>query len=127
MEYTLLRLIHVGTVYVTFVLFVLRGVWMMLDSPRLSARWVRILPHVNDTVLLVAAIGMLVVASINPLEQPWLLAKIAGLIAYVVLGSLALRRGRSKGRRVAAFFAALLVFAYILAVGVTKQVLPGIV
>ncbi|MCX7673266.1 MAG: SirB2 family protein [Thiobacillaceae bacterium] len=127
MEYTLLRLIHVGTVYVTFVLFVLRGVWMMLDSPRLSARWVRILPHVNDTVLLVAAIGMLVVASINPLEQPWLLAKIAGLIAYVVLGSLALRRGRSKSRRVAAFFAALLVFAYILAVGVTKQVLPGIV
>lgn len=126
MTYTLLRLVHVGTVYVTLALFVLRGLWMVLDSPRLTQRWVRIVPHVNDTLLLTAAIGMLVVAGLNPLDQPWLIAKIVGLLAYIVLGSVALKRGRTKPIRVMAFIAALGVFAYIVAVAVTKQVLPGL-
>lgn len=126
MTYTLLRLVHVGTVYVTLALFVLRGLWMVLDSPRLTQRWVRIVPHVNDTLLLTAAIGMLVVSGLNPLDQPWLIAKIVGLLAYIVLGSVALKRGRTKPIRVMAFIAALGVFAYIVAVAVTKQVLPGL-
>lgn len=127
MDYTLLRLLHTGTVFVTLALFLLRGFWMLLDSPRLSQRWVRILPHVNDTLLLAAAIGLLVVAEINPLNQPWIMAKIIGLIAYIGLGTVALKRGRTKAVRVKAFVAALGVFAYIVAVAVTKQVVPGLV
>ena len=126
MDYTLLRLLHIGTVYVTLALFVLRGVWMLLDSPRLRQRWVRVLPHVNDTLLLIAAIGLVVVAELNPLQQPWILAKIIGLLAYIGLGTVALKRGRTKPIRVTAFFAALAVFAYIVAVAVTKQALPGL-
>lgn len=127
MEYTLLRLLHVGTVYITFGLFVTRGIWMMLDSPRLHDRWVRVVPHLNDTLLLVAAIGMLAVQWGNPLQHPWLIAKISGLIAYVVLGTLALKRGRTKTQRIGYFFAALAVVGYIIAVAVTKQVIPGVV
>ena len=126
MDYTLLRLLHIGTVYVTLVLFLLRGVWMLLDSPRLQQRWVKIVPHINDTLLLAAAIGLLVVGGIDPREQPWLIAKIIGLLAYIGLGTLALKRGRTKAIRVKAFLAALGVFAYIVAVAVTKQVIPGL-
>lgn len=126
MDYSLLRLMHIGTVYVTLVLFVLRGFWMLLDSPRLKQRWVRIVPHVNDTLLLIAAIGLVVVAELNPLDQPWILAKIIGLLAYIGLGTVALKRGRTKPIRVTAFIAALGVFAYIVAVAVTKQVVPGL-
>lgn len=126
MSYTLLRLLHTGTVFVTLALFLLRGFWMLLDSPRLSQRWVRILPHVNDTLLLAAAIGLLVVAKINPLDQPWIMAKIIGLLAYIGLGTVALKGGRTKAVRVKAFVAALGVFAYIVAVAVTKQVVPGL-
>lgn len=126
MDYTLLRLLHIGTVYVTLALFLLRGVWMLLDSPRLKQRWVRIVPHVNDTLLLAAGIAMLVVAELNPLDHPWLVAKIVGLIAYIGLGTVALKRGRSKAIRVKALVAALGVFAYIVAVAVTKQVAPGL-
>jgi len=125
MDYTLLRLLHIVTVYVTLALFLLRGLWMLLDSPRLGQRWVRVLPHVNDTLLLAAAIGLVVVLELNPLEQPWILAKIIGLLAYIGLGTVALKRGRSKAIRVKAFIAALGVFAYIVAVAVTKQVMPG--
>jgi uncharacterized membrane protein SirB2 len=126
MEYALLHLLHIGTVYTTFVLFLLRGFWMLVDSPRLHERWVRIVPHLNDTLLLAAAIGMLVVANLNPLRHPWIVAKILGLLAYIYLGAIALKRGRTKPQRVKAFIAALVVFAYIVAVAVTKQVVPGV-
>ncbi len=125
MDYSTLRLVHIATVYVTLTLFVLRGYWMLIDSPRLHRPWVRVLPHVNDTLLLTAAVGLLWLAQINPLAQPWLLAKILGLLAYIGLGTLALKRGRTKAIRVKAFIAALGVFAYIVAVALSKQVVPG--
>ncbi|HRH79675.1 MAG TPA: SirB2 family protein [Thiobacillaceae bacterium] len=127
MEYALLRLLHVGTVYVTFGLFLLRGIWMFMDSPRLRERWVRVLPHLNDTLLLTAAIALVWVGGLNLADNPWIVAKIAGLLAYIVLGSLALKRGRTKTRRLGWFLAALAVFGYIVAMAVTKQVIPGLI
>lgn len=126
MEYPLLRSLHAATVSLTLILFLLRGFWMLVESPRLNARWLRIVPHVNDTLLLSAAIAMLVVASLNPLDQPWLLAKIVGLLTYIGLGTLALKHGKTKAIRITALIAALGVFGYIVAVAITKQVLPGV-
>lgn len=126
MDYSLLRAVHVVTVYLTLSLFLLRAFWMLRDSPRLNARWVRVLPHLNDSALLLAAIAMLAVAGLNPLQQPWLLAKILGLLAYIGLGTIALKRGRTRALRIKALIAALGMFAYIVAVAVTKQVVPGV-
>ncbi len=126
MEYTGLKHLHALTVVVTLSLFLLRGFWMLMDSPRLQARWARIVPHVNDTILLGAAIGLLVVGGLNPLDHPWVIAKILGLLAYIGLGTIALKRGGTKATRVKALIAALGVFAYIIAVAVTKQVVPGV-
>lgn len=126
MDYAVLRGLHIGTVHATLVLFLLRAFWMLTDSPRLHDRWIRVVPHVNDSLLLFAAIAMLVVAGLNPLEQPWLLAKIVGLLAYIGLGTLALKRGKTKAARIKALVAALAVFAYIAAVAISKQVIPGI-
>jgi uncharacterized membrane protein SirB2 len=126
MEYTLLKLIHSGTVYITFGLFLVRGIWMLLDSPRLQDRWVRIVPHLNDTLLLTAAIAMLIVGGINPLDNPWIIAKILGLLLYIFLGTMALKRGKTKGQRIAYFIAALATIGWLIAVAVTKQVIPGV-
>lgn len=125
MDYTALRLLHVATVYITLALFLLRGLWMVLESPRLQDRWVKIVPHVNDAVLLAAAIALVVVGGFNPLEQPWILAKIIALLAYIGLGTMALKRGKTKAIRVKTYIVALGMFAYIVAVAVTKQVVPG--
>lgn len=125
MDYSTLKYLHALTVVATLILFLLRGFWMLADSPRLHARWLKTAPHLNDTLLLAAAIAMLVVAELNPLDQPWILAKIIGLLAYIGLGTVALKRGRTKAIRVKALIAALGVFAYIVAVAVTKQVIPG--
>jgi uncharacterized membrane protein SirB2 len=126
MDYLLLLNLHLLTIAITLALFLLRSYWMLRDSPRLQARWIKIAPHTNDTVLLAAAIGMLVVAEVNPLNQPWLIAKIVGLLAYIGLGTVALKRGKTHTVRIKALIAALGVFAYIVAVALTKQVIPGI-
>ncbi len=125
--YTALKHLHITTVYITLALFLLRGFWMLAAPARLDRRWVRIVPHLNDTVLLATAIGLVYMAWGNPLLQPWLMAKIAGLLAYIVLGSLALRRAPSRTGRLKAFIAALAVFAYIIAVAASKQVIPGLI
>ncbi|MFZ0107581.1 MAG: SirB2 family protein [Thiobacillus sp.] len=122
--YALIKHLHLATIVITLALFVLRGVWMMMDSPRLQARWARIVPHINDTLLLASGIALAVLMQQYPLVHGWLTAKLFALIAYIVLGTLALRRGKTKAQRVTAWIAALLVFGYMLAVARAHDPLP---
>jgi uncharacterized membrane protein SirB2 len=124
MSYLILKNLHLATIAVTLTLFLVRGVWMMTDSPRLQARWVRIVPHANDTLLLASGIALTVLIQQYPLVHGWLTAKLLALIAYIVLGTLALKRGKTKSRRIAAWIAALLVFGYMLAVARTHDPFP---
>ena len=124
MAYTLLKQLHLATLAITLTLFVLRGIWMMAGSSRLQARWVRIVPHVNDTLLLASGIGLAVLLQQYPLVHGWLTAKLFGLIVYIALGTLALKRGRTRGQRMAAWVAALLVFAYMVTVAVAHDPFP---
>lgn len=124
MDYGLVKHIHLTTIAITLMLFVLRGIWMMADSPRLQLRWVRIVPHVNDTLLLISGIGLAIMLGQYPLVNDWLTAKLFGLILYIVLGTIAIKRGRTKRIRIAAWIAALLVFGYIVAVAVTHTPFP---
>lgn len=94
---------------------------MLRDSARLHARWVRIAPHVVDTLLLVSAIGLAVQLRLSPVQHTWLLAKIVALLLYIGLGVVALRRGRNRLVRALAWVAALATYLYIVAVAVTKS------
>jgi len=58
MGYSLLLHLHLGTAYITLILFLLRGFWMLSDSPRLQGRWLKVVPHLNDILLLAAAIAV---------------------------------------------------------------------
>jgi uncharacterized membrane protein SirB2 len=124
MAHLILKNLHLATIAVTLALFLLRGAWMMADSPRLQARWVRIVPHINDTLLLASGIALAALIGQYPLAHGWLTAKLLALIAYVVLGTIALKRGKTRGRRIAAWVAALLVLGYMLAVAHTHDPFP---
>lgn len=108
--------LHITTVYITIALFLLRGAWMMFSPGLLQQRWVRLVPHINDTVLLLSAIALAVMSRQYPFVQSWLTAKVIGLVVYIGLGLVALRLGKSKGVRVTAFFAALVTIAYVYSV-----------
>lgn len=121
MTYLILKNLHLTTIVITLTLFVLRGAWMMAESPRLHARWVRIVPHVNDSLLLASGIGLAVLIQQYPLVHGWLTAKFFALILYIALGTIAIKRGRTRGQRIGAWIAALLVFGYIVAVALTHD------
>jgi uncharacterized membrane protein SirB2 len=124
MEYQMLKHLHMSFAALSGGLFLLRGVWMLRASSMLQARWVRIAPHIIDTLLLASAIGLAVWSSQYPFVQSWLTAKVLALIGYIGLGTIALKRGRTPGVRAAAFVGAVLLFLYILTVARTKMVLP---
>jgi len=125
-SYALLKMIHVSSVILSYSLFFLRGIWLMRDSGSLRQRWVKVLPHVIDTILLTSAILLAITIQQNPLQNSWLAAKVAGLLLYIGLGMVAMRFGKNRQVKIAAWIAAQLVFVYIVLVAITKNPLPGI-
>ena len=121
MDYIFLKYVHVSCVILSGCGFVLRGVWMLADSPLLRQRWVKVFPHVVDTALLASAIALAIISSQYPLAQSWLTAKVIGLIAYILCGAIALKRGKTKTVRAVFFVVALLIFAYIVLVALNRS------
>lgn len=124
MDWHWIKALHVTTAGISISLFVLRGYWRVHDAPRLCARWVRIVPHVNDTLLLASAVVLAVVTHQYPGVQSWLTAKVIGLLVYIGLGMVALRFARSRSAQIGAGIVAVAVFAYIVAVAVTRHPFP---
>ena len=124
MDYYALKYLHMSCAALSGGLFLLRGCWMLFQPARLQQRWVRVAPHVIDTALLASAVTLAVLSGQYPLAQGWLSAKVLALLLYIVLGTVALKRGKTRAVRATAFAAALACFGYIVAVAVSKQPLP---
>jgi len=117
----ILKYIHLSCVTATFVLFFIRGIWMMTDSSYLQKRWTRVVPPVIDTLLLVSAVLLAVRIQQYPFVHGWLTAKVIALFAYIGLGMLGLTYGKTKTVRITCWFAALVVFGYIVSVAMTRN------
>ncbi len=121
MTYLVLKYIHTIAAVLTISGFVLRGYWMFAGSEVLQRRVTRTAPHFVDAVFFLAGVGMLWILRMNPFTQDWLLAKFAGIVAYIVIGSIAIKRGSTIQVRAIAFVAAVSTFAYIVGVALTKS------
>lgn len=119
-----LKYFHISCVLLSYTLFFLRGVWMLRAASILQHRWVKVVPHIVDSALLLSAVTLAFQLSISPLASPWLMAKIIALLLYIVLGTYALKRGRTKNIRLAAWISAQLVFIYIVTVALAHNPLP---
>lgn len=108
--YPVVKAMHIGLVLASGCLFVLRGLAVLLGHSVAMRAPVRYLSYAIDSALLAAALALLAILHLNPFTTPWLAAKLALLVAYIVLGSLALRRAHTLPRRALAFAAALLCF-----------------
>jgi uncharacterized membrane protein SirB2 len=119
-----LKTLHVTCAILSITGYVIRGMWMINGSPWLGKKWVRIVPHVIDTLLLGAGIWLAILIRQYPFVHGWLTAKILALIAYIVVGAVGLKYGRTKKIRISAWLAAIAIFLYIVLVALTHQVLP---
>ncbi len=111
--HTEIRALHIAAVSTSIGLFLLRAAFVLAGSARLQGRFWRIAPHVVDTLLLASGVLLTLILQQYPFVDAWLTAKLLSLVAYVVLGSIALRRGRTPAIRALALAGALLAVAYI--------------
>ena len=123
MSYLAVKHLHMTFAALSGLLFFARGILMLRDSPLLQKRWVNSSSHVVDTILLGSAITMVVWSAQYPFVQGWLTTKVIAVVVYILIGAIALKRGKTKGIRAVAFIVALLVFSYIVKVALTKQVM----
>jgi uncharacterized membrane protein SirB2 len=121
MDYQLVKLVHVACAVLSIAGFTLRGALMLRDSTLLQTRFARVAPHVVDTLLLASAVVLAWQSSQYPFAQPWLTAKLLALVAYIALGMVALKRGRTRAIRVGAFALALATVLYLLSVALTRH------
>lgn len=125
--YNAVKHVHVACVTLSIGGLFLRGLWKLSGRQLPVAGWWCWAPHANDSILLVAAIALAVMTAQYPITDAWLSAKVLGLCVYIALGSIALKDGIGTATRLAAWLAALTVFAYIASVALTKSPLGFLV
>lgn len=122
--YMAIKHIHLTCVALSLALFLLRGYWSLYCPPKLTQRWVKVVPHIVDTALLVSALTLAIMLQQYPFVDHWLTAKVIALLAYIGLGTVAIKRGKTRAIRATAFAAALCCFSYIIAVAHSHNPLP---
>ncbi|MBR2512544.1 MAG: SirB2 family protein [Halomonas sp.] len=111
-HYFVIKHLHMTAAALSITLFVIRAWWSVRESPQLNARWVKVLPHLIDTALLGLGVTLMVLLSVWPWQLPWLSAKLLALLAYIGIGTLAIKRGKTPQSRAIAAVAAIALFVY---------------
>jgi uncharacterized membrane protein SirB2 len=112
---------HVALVTVSGSLFAVRGLGVLARQVWPLQRGWRRLSVGIDTALLVAGVLLWLALGLHPARDSWLGTKLALLLVYIVLGSLALRRARTRRARVVCFLAACTVFLFMVSVAVSHH------
>jgi uncharacterized membrane protein SirB2 len=125
--YPQIRLTHIVAVLLSGGLFLLRWLAVNFDARWPMAGPVRYLSYAIDTVLLTAALMLTTVLHQYPFVHGWLTVKVVLLVMYIVLGTFALKRGRTRQIRLACGAAAVLLYAFIISVARAHHPLGALV
>ncbi len=117
--YLLLKHLHLSLVILSFVIFLGRGILMLRNSGLLQRKLVKITPHLVNTLMIVSGLALAIHLHMSPGSQPWLLAKIIGLVVYIALGVFAFK-AKTLQVRLGFWLLALLVFVHIASMAVHK-------
>lgn len=118
--YMMYKHLHITLALLTFLLFFVRGIWLIKGSPKLSMCWTKIVPHILATLLIISGIMLALTLGFKPSAHPWIIAKIAGLIFFILLSVFAFK-AKSQTRKALLFSEACVVYFYIVGVALTKN------
>lgn len=122
-SYMIFKHIHMLAAYITVLLFIVRIALDIARKPGWRQTPLRWIPHANDTVLLVAAIGLLFVTGWMPFVHHWLTLKVLLLVGYIVAGIFALKPTLSVPVRTIAGLAAIIQVMAIFHLAISKPML----
>ena len=121
MSYQLIINLHITTVLFSLLLFLFRGIWVLRHGQHNRPRWMKWLPHVNDTMLFVLGIALMLTIQQYPVVNAWLTAKLTALLIYILLGMVVMKWAKQRRSQFIAWLSALVVFAYMVGVAISKQ------
>lgn len=124
--YLTLKMLHMTCALLSITGFIFRGTLKLQGSALLQKKFLKIAPHIIDTVLLLSAIGLAMTLQQYPFIDSWLTAKLIGLIVYIFLGVYTLKIAKTQPARVIGLILAILVFAYIAIVARAHSPFPFI-
>ena len=90
-SYLIIKYIHITTAILSISGFLLRAYRRFFSAQRLKNKFVKIIPHINDSILIISAITLTTYIQQYPLTDQWLTAKLTLLISYIVAGYIALK------------------------------------
>lgn len=94
--YPHVKTVHHLSVALSLSLFAARWAGVLVQAGWAMRPRTRLVSVAIDTVLLVAGVALWVLGGWHPWHSPWLGAKLLALVVYVLLGSWALKRARSR-------------------------------
>jgi len=121
--YLFAKHLHLTAVVISILFFIIRFIWLTRSSDMLQKKWVKIVPHVVDTVLLGSAIALCFILAFNPLEQSWLLQKIVLVVIYILIGFWTLKKAQTLSLKWLGFSLAIACLAFVGKMAVSKQAL----
>lgn len=122
--YSLIKTLHISCAIVSITGFAIRATLKLRESVLLTQRWLKITPHVIDSLLLASAIFLAVSSRQYPLQSGWLTAKVIALLLYIAVGFMAMRTTKNKLQQLFLVIVALLVAGYIFAVAINRNPIP---
>ncbi|MEM7097421.1 MAG: SirB2 family protein [Pseudomonadota bacterium] len=114
----MIEVLHISFAFLTATGFIIRAGWTYVAPDLLEEKWVRVAPHIVDTLLLLCGVTLALNLP-GGIFQTWLIAKMIGLLGYIGFGVMCLRG--SGARRTVGLVGALVCLTYIFSVAITKS------
>ena len=121
MEFIMLKHLHMTVAVISILLFTFRFALTLVNSNKLSLKWLKIAPHIIDTLLLGLGIALAIKLSINPGEQLWLAEKILAVFAYIFTGYYTLKLARNRTMQIIGFLGAIGWIMLIVRIAISKE------
>ncbi|MGD8925286.1 MAG: SirB2 family protein [Thioalkalispiraceae bacterium] len=121
---SLIKILHISFALLSITGFSYRSSLKLSNPTTLQRKWLKITPHIIDTLLLASAIYLVIASGLYPVWFNWVMAKITALILYILFGLYTLRFSKTRRQVILGFLLSLITFSYIVCVAITKQPWP---
>ncbi|MFT5635496.1 MAG: putative membrane protein SirB2 [Cognaticolwellia sp.] len=122
MEFIMLKHLHMTVAVISILLFTFRFALTLANSNKLSLKWLKIAPHIIDTLLLGLGIALSIKLAINPAEQLWLAEKLFAVFAYIFTGYYTLKLARNRTMQIIGFLGAIGWVVLIVRIAISKEI-----
>ncbi len=113
--------LHITLAVISISLFTVRFLLTLMHSKKLDNKWLKISPHVIDTLLLSIGVALAIKYYINPLEQLWLAEKLLALVAYIFTGYYTLKLARNNTMQIIGYLGAMGWVMLIVRLAMTRE------